>query len=68
MEWPFENPLACGMKAERTALNLALLGQSSKGGCIDRKVAEKPHGAELFAFRFSGCLDKQGPLFLLRPD
>lgn len=68
MEWPFENPLACGMKAEGTALNLALLGPSSNDGCIDRNVAETPHGAELFAFRFSGCLDKQGSLFLLRPE
>lgn len=67
LEWPFENPLACGTKDERMAPNLALLDQSSKVGFIDRNVAEEPR-AKLFAFRFSSCLDKQKSLFLLRPE
>lgn len=45
-----------------------IVGPSSRTGCIDRNVAAEPRGAELFAFRFSGCLDKQNSLFLLRPE
>lgn len=49
-------------------LNLALWANQAGTGCIDRNVAAEPRGAELFAFRFSGCLDKQNSLFLLRSE
>lgn len=42
LEWPFENPLACWTEDEPVPLNLALLGQSSKDGFIDRNAAEEP--------------------------
>lgn len=67
LEWPCENPRPLDRGGVR-ALSQALWDQLAKTGFIDGNVAEDAHRVELFAFRFSRCLDKRGSLFLVRPE
>lgn len=65
-EWPFENPLMLGR--DEPVPQSGVVAPVEQRRAYWQECCWRSTRVELFAFRFSSCLDKQNSLFLLRPE